>query len=134
MGENIESTLLSLCDGESASLKDNQMQCLKLELLDGRTGNCTNCVYGGDTKDDHCFVNSWNHGIELMAINSVYGSIHADRVCNFCVYCGVKTMSLCCYECCAIMMMLRLVSPQSFTSPSLCQHIYGGEVDVNFVS
>ena len=123
MSENKESILLSICKGDSASLKANQMKYLKFELLDVGTGHCTKFVYGGETNDEHCFVNPWNHGIELMGINSVYGLIHDDRVCNFSVYCGMKTRLLCCYEFCAIMMMLYLVSPQSFTSLSLCQYI-----------
>ena len=109
--------------GESASLKANQMKCQKFELLDGGTGHCTKSVYCGETNDEHCFVNPWNHGVEVMGINSVNGLIHDARVCNFCVYCGMKTRFLCCYEFCAVMMMLCLLSPQSFTSLSLFQCI-----------
>ena len=109
--------------GESASLKANQMKCQKFELLDGGTGHCTKSVYCGETNDEHCFVNAWNHGVKVMGINSVYGLIHDARVCNFCVYCGMKTRFLCCYEFCAVMVMLCLLSSQRFTSLSLCQYI-----------
>ena len=112
-----------VCKRESASLKANQMKCLKFELLDGGTGHCTKSVYCGETNDEHCFVNPWNHGIELMRINYIYGLIHDARVCNFCIDCGMKTRLLCCYEFCAVMMMLCLLSPQSFSSLSLCQYI-----------
>ena len=112
-----------VCKGESASLKANQMKCLKFELLDGGTGHCTKSVYCGETNDEHCFVNPWNHGIELMGINSVYGLIHDARVCNFCIDCGMKTRLLRWYEFCAVMMMLCLLSPQSFTSLSLRQYV-----------
>ena len=78
ISENKESILLSLCKGESASLKANQMKCLKFELLDGGTEYCTKFVYGRKTNDEHRFVNPWNHGIELMGINSVYGLIYDD--------------------------------------------------------
>ena len=123
MNENKESILFVVCKGESDPLKVNQMNCLKFELLDGGTGHCTKLVYCGETNDEHCFVNPWNHSIELMGINSVYGLIHDDRVCNFCVYCGMKTRSFCSYEFCAVMMMLCLLSPQNFTSLSLCPYI-----------
>ena len=99
------------------------MKCLKFELLDGGTGHCTKSVYCGETNDEHCFVNPWNHGIELMGINCVYGLIHDARLCNFCVYCGMEIRLLCCYEFCAVMMMLCLLSPQSFSSLSLFQYI-----------
>ena len=101
----------------------SRMKCLKFELLDRGTGHCTKSVYCGETNDEHCFVNLWNHGIELMGINSAYVLIHDARVCNFCVDCGMNTRLLCCYEFCAVMMMLCLLSPQNFTSLSLCQYI-----------
>ena len=121
-----------VCKGESASLKANQMKCLKFELLDGGTGHCTKSVFCGETNDEHCFLNPWNHGIGLMGINSVYGLIHDAGVCNFCVYCGMKTRFvmllwiLCCND------DVVLARPTKFYFTVTVSIHTGEEVDVNF--
>ena len=120
INEKKESILLSFVRENPLLWKPTKWNAWNLSYW---TGHCTKSVYCGETNDEHCFVNPWNHGIELMGINSVYGLIHDARVCNFCIDCGMKTRLLCCYEFCAVMMMLCLLSPQSFTSLSLCQYI-----------
>ena len=77
--------------------------------------------------------NAWNLSFWAGGWYNSQNLFPDEHVCYICVYCGMRAMSLYCYGFCIIMMMVCLVSYQSFTSLSLCTvsiHIEG-EVDGN---
>ena len=87
-------------------------------ILNGRTGHCT-IFFIFIVEKPKINIVFLIHGITTLSwweLTLYMVFFHADRICNFGVYCGMKAMLLCCYEFFTIMLMLCLVSPHSSTS------------------